>query len=119
MISLLLLAIGAYFAILDCYLVWHRLQNCIKNILSLLLPVYQEFEIYHDIIIGGCDTNELLDRMKSTFQRLREKNLTINYKKCEFLKAPETSQFTYFILFEVDMLYEFTYGQTSVNYGTI
>ena len=36
--------------------------------------------------IGGRTTEELLFRMKQTLQRLREKNLTINKDKCEFLK---------------------------------
>ena len=42
--------------------------------------------ISDDIIIGGKDENELLQRMEQTFSRLREKQLTINRKKCEFLK---------------------------------
>ena len=42
--------------------------------------------ISDDIIIGGRTTEELLFRMKQTLQRLREKNLTNNKDKCEFLK---------------------------------
>lgn len=43
--------------------------------------------ISDDIIIGGRNTEELLDRMNKVFQRLREKHLTINRRKCEFLKS--------------------------------
>ena len=42
--------------------------------------------ISDDIIIGGRTTEELLERMNATFQRLKERNLTINKSKCEFLK---------------------------------
>ena len=39
-----------------------------------------------DIIIGGKNENELIKRIDHTLQRLREKNLTVNLKKCEFLQ---------------------------------
>lgn len=42
--------------------------------------------ISDDIIIGGANENELVQRLENTLQRLREKNLTINLKKCEFLQ---------------------------------
>ena len=42
--------------------------------------------ISDDIIIGGKDTAELLFRIRLVFKRLRENNLTINRRKCEFLK---------------------------------
>ncbi|XP_057310511.1 uncharacterized protein K02A2.6-like [Hydractinia symbiolongicarpus] len=43
--------------------------------------------ISDDIIIGGTSNQDLLDRMQCVFERLREKNLTVNLKKCEFLKT--------------------------------
>lgn len=46
---------------------------CVKNISD-------------NVIIGGRDTEDLLQRMEIVFERLREKNLTLNKKKCKFLK---------------------------------
>ncbi|XP_057299437.1 uncharacterized protein K02A2.6-like [Hydractinia symbiolongicarpus] len=43
--------------------------------------------ISDDIIIGGTSNQDLLDRMQCVFERLPEKNLTVNLKKCEFLKT--------------------------------
>ena len=42
--------------------------------------------ISDDIIIGGRNETELLDRTAGVLKRLREKELTVNPDKCEFLK---------------------------------
>jgi len=42
--------------------------------------------ISDDIIIGGKDESELITQIEQTLQRLREKNLTVNLKKCKFLQ---------------------------------
>ena len=43
--------------------------------------------ISDDIIIGGRTEEELIKRTEAVFQRLRTKNLTVNLKKCRFLKT--------------------------------
>jgi len=42
--------------------------------------------ISDDIIIGGTNTDELLCRTEAVLKRLKEKNLTVNRNKCEFMK---------------------------------
>lgn len=56
-----------------------------RNIEHALTGLQGVKNISDDIIIGGKDTAELLERMRATFQRLRERNLTLN-KKCKFLQ---------------------------------
>uniref|UniRef100_A0A7M5XNH5 Endonuclease n=1 Tax=Clytia hemisphaerica TaxID=252671 RepID=A0A7M5XNH5_9CNID len=43
--------------------------------------------ISDDIIIGGRTEEELISRTEAVFERLRTKNLTVNPKKCNFLKT--------------------------------
>eukprot|EP00111_Clytia_hemisphaerica_P014823 TCONS_00043683-protein len=43
--------------------------------------------ISDDIIIGGRTEEELISRTEAVFARLRTKNLTVNPKKCNFLKT--------------------------------
>lgn len=57
-----------------------------RNIEHALTGLQGVKNISDDIIIGGKDTAELLERMRATFQRLRERNLTVNKKKCKFLQ---------------------------------
>ena len=58
-----------------------------REIEHALIGIAGVHNISDDIIIGGRNPEELLDRMDKVFQRLREKCLTINRRKCEFLKS--------------------------------
>jgi hypothetical protein len=57
-----------------------------REIEHALAGILQTRNISDDIIIGGRSVEELLIRTEEVLQRLREKNLTVNPAKCEFIK---------------------------------
>ena len=43
--------------------------------------------IHDDIIVGGKDSDDNVRALKATFQVIKENNLTLSKKKCEFNKS--------------------------------
>lgn len=62
-------------------------QKCIEQVLAGI-PLVRN--ISDDIIIGGKSPEDLLQRQEYVLQRLREKNITLNQSKCDFLKPSIT-----------------------------
>ena len=61
-----------------------QFQNLIQSALAGLPGV---INISDDILVFGKDPEEHKERLRNCLQRLREKNLTVNRKKCEFSKS--------------------------------
>ena len=57
-----------------------ELRKKLNNISCVLI-------IQDDIIVGGNDTEDHAWALKATFQVVKENNLTLNKKKCEFDKS--------------------------------
>ena len=57
-----------------------ELRKKLRNIAGVL-------DIHDDIIVGGEDTDDHVRALKATFQVIKENNLTLNKKKCEFNKS--------------------------------
>ena len=62
-------------------------EICQRELELILTGLQRVRNISDDIIIGGLDNKDLLENCKRTLQRLREHNVSINKKKCEFLKT--------------------------------
>ena len=59
---------------------YEELRKKLRNIPGVL-------NIHDDIIVGGKDSDDNVRALKATFQVIKENNLTLSKKKCEFNKS--------------------------------